>query len=171
MNIYLMHAIDRNKEPGILVDFLSEFHTRVREVNSSYKGDIWEDYAIFTPSGAYEGVFKNWGTAEQYIISVNHFALQKATAAILFYQPGVESWGVPQELKAFWPNPVFIYVKEAVWNPIPDLPMYLVKYAKKDMLCSSVPDLVNKMSSFFAGEHTPASKPNTEPWRTEKYDK
>jgi hypothetical protein len=131
MKIYLASACDRNKDNGRT--------QKIRdELVKTTTGTI-----IFAPSLGW-GLKNPDDEDKRWLININQTALVSADALVIIHSPGIESWGLPQELAdAFKAGKTIIVLSEQVHE---QLPIYMARFVRPENVVPSVDDIVNALT-------------------------
>lgn len=132
MFIYLAIAIDRNTSkadalPGILSFLRTEKDGTV----------------VYLPSKAFS--VSGHGNSEKQLVSVNKYALSKADALLVYYVPGVESWGVPIEMAYAKDHDIPIYLYSEESEGYEGFPIYLKDLVDREHCYKSMEALFSDM--------------------------
>ena len=84
------------------------------------------------------------------LVDINRFALENCELMLLNYQPGIESWGCPQELMFAWSALVPVVVLLPGETDINTLPIYLRAWVKEENFVSSIEDAVMRITEILA---------------------
>jgi len=85
--IYFAHAIDRNTNTA------QHVAQAIEKMREKYYGGIYIPSAAFNVLPSYMEEIDIQG-----VVSINLSALKKCGVMVIDYRPGIESWGVPQEM-------------------------------------------------------------------------
>jgi hypothetical protein len=116
MIVYVAAAIDRkgaSESPYWFVRKTLADDTNYRDMLMFMPGD-----AFAVSRGGYPT-----DTDVEYLVTINEIALHGSDGMLVCYQPGIESWGVPQELllASRWEKPIWVWSSVAYEH----LPLYL----------------------------------------------
>lgn len=127
MFIYLCMPIDKN----------ADYEANTKEMVNLILRDLPENAVVYIPGFAFQGKPLANPTMQS-LIAVNYAAMDEADVILLAYKPGVESWGVPQELLYAYENDKLIFVidqdyRDGVyrWS---ELPVYMKAFLTPDNL-------------------------------------
>lgn len=150
MRLYLSTPIDRNQHD------LEDGNSLALKVIETWITD--KPLALFSPVGAFSGAGPDSFKESEYnwIVEVNEKALHTCDAVIVWYRPGIESWGVPQEvlMAKLWIKPVFVLAEHHRFD---ELPIYLKGRTKRDRVFTSIEPLIGKLlqEERIGANHTP----------------
>lgn len=137
--IYIAGAIDRvPKKPFYGNGLASDTFFEHRSTESTAEGFLVKELRkfgigqpLFVPKHAFD-VIPTMAKAKDVdaLVAINRHALEQCDLMLLYYRPGVESWGCPQELMFAWSAlvPVVVVVPEG--TVIEGLSIYLRAWVK-----------------------------------------
>lgn len=141
--IYLISAIDKARKGDI----------------SQHKGWIMHLKSLglkgpaYIPSMAFAGVdLAEMDEEESRILAaINRDALYGCKAALVSYEPGVESWGVPQEVMLAAQSSIPMVVKVRDLKTLDNLPVYLRAWVPIDNFVTLDEDVVSRLNDIIVG--------------------
>lgn len=124
--IYLAIPIDKHPDEP---DRVREEYATAAQAIANHLDTLSIFSTIFLPGRAYVISGAPTDNRDVYVIGINDFALVEADFMVVAYRPGVESWGVPQEVDKAWRQeiPVILLLgeNEPTLMARGDIPMYL----------------------------------------------
>jgi hypothetical protein len=137
--IYLAGPIDRAQSKSAEGVLIEQF--RSCGMNNSF----------FVPKRAFDVLSPHAKPADvKALVDINRFALENCELMLLNYQPGVESWGCPQELMFAWSALVPVVVLVPDKTEVVNLPIYLRAWVKEENFVSGVEDATMRITEILS---------------------
>ena len=130
--LYLARPIDRSRPQSSEIE--QDFKSGMTE--AGFLGFIFSPASGVTLSGTLSQA------DVQKLVKVNRSCLENSDALVVIYQPGYESWGVPQELLFAWSAlvPIFCLLPDGVTYD--GMPVYFRAWCQQDHCVYSYSELV-----------------------------
>jgi len=137
--IYFAGAIDRAKSKLVWGETIDKLRAAGLE------------HSLFVPSRAFDIAPSGAGSESiKALVDINRFALENCSLMLLNYQPGIESWGCPQELMFAWSALVPVVVLVPDKTDINLLPLYLRAWVKPENFVSNTAEAVTQIISILS---------------------